>query len=153
MGPGDDQDELRGQIAAGDLLRLYDYWKARMRAGWLPGLRRIAREELSFILSNMVVFEVQRAPLRFRYQMAGENLVKRVGFDPTGRPLQEHPDPTFRAMAQEMLSHVVVSGLPERHLRDTVMDGRQRRYELLVLPLAADGTVVDHILVGMRYLD
>jgi len=139
------------QVAHPDLHRLYAYWRAAHRDGRLPGRRDIDPIELRFILGDLILLEVLHDPLRFRYRLVGSNLTRSLGREMTGRMLDEHPEPTFRRLAAEVYAEVATTAAPLSTRRDAVIDDRLRRYETMVLPLAADGATVDMILVGMRF--
>jgi hypothetical protein len=143
--------DVRDRLTNGDLIRLYDYWQARHRDGRLPGRADIDPMELRFLLGNLLLVDVLRDPQRFRYRLAGSNLTRFLKRDPTGRLVDEHPDPTFRQMALAIYGEVTSAAKPLATRRNTVIDNRLRRYETLLLPLAGDGVTVDMILVGMRF--
>jgi hypothetical protein len=149
-----DDDALRADvlapIASPDLHRLYDYWRARCRDGRLPARADIDPLELPYVLGNLLLVDVLREPLRFRYRLVGTNLAGRLPFDMTGRMVDEHPDAEFRRVALGVYAQVASTGKPIGVHRDVMIDKRVRRYDALHLPLAADGTAVDMILVGMR---
>jgi hypothetical protein len=46
---------------------------------------------------------------------------------------------------------VVASGAPTVFRRERLMDGKLRQYEVLYLPLAADGVTVDMLLVAIDF--
>lgn len=152
-------DETRAEIVAAvanpDLHRLYDYWRARGASGRLPSRRDVDPLEMRFMLGNLLLIDVVRDPAapppRFRYRLVGANLVNTLGIEMTGRMLDDHPDPEFREVAKRVYRRVVEESRPTAVRRDTVVDGRVRRYEVVHLPLAADGATVDMILVGMRF--
>jgi len=61
------------------------------------------------------------------------------------------PAPGFRRQATATYTMLVETGQPWAAPRDTAIDGRLRRYEVVLLPLAADGVNVDMILGAMRF--
>jgi hypothetical protein len=150
-----DADRLRektlGRIAHRDLHRLYDYWQARQKDGRLPARADIHPSELRFLMGNLLLVEVLRDPLRFRYRLTGSNLSRFLKVELTGKLLDEHPDPDFRRQAAATYTTLAETAEPWAAQRDTLMDGRLRRYEVLLLPLAADGITVDMILGAMRF--
>lgn len=150
-----EEDELRrgvsGKIASPDLLRLFDYWRARHRASLLPGRRDIDPLDLGFILGDLVLVDVLRDPLRLRYRLIGANIVVRNQRDLTGAMLDEHPDTVFRPTALRFYGGIATGGRPDAERRDMLTGDQVRRYEILGLPLAADGRTVDMILVGLSY--
>jgi hypothetical protein len=153
-----DDDALRAEVLAPitspDLHRLYDYWRERCRDGKLPSRADIDPLELTYLLGNLILFDVLREPLRFRYRLLGSKLImgRSGGPDLTGQLLDDHPHVEFRKQAIANLSRVVTAARPLAIHRDTVLDGSLRRNDTLCLPLASDGVAVDVILVGMRDL-
>jgi len=143
--------EHLGPISSPELHRLYDYWLARHHGDLLPGRKDIDPQELRFVLGNLILVDVLRDPLRFRYRLMGSNLTRPAGMELTGKFLDEHPDPTFRRIAIGHYTDVAQTARPCATRYDMVMDNRRRRYDLLLLPLAADGATVDMILVGMWF--
>lgn len=143
--------EHLGPVTSPELHRLYDYWLERHHGDRLPGRSDVDPLELRFILGNLILVDVLREPLRFRYRLLGSNLTRFSGMELTGKMLDEHPDPTFRRIAIGHYTDVTTTARPFGTRHDMVMDGRRRRYDLLMLPLAADGVTVDVIMVGMWY--
>jgi hypothetical protein len=137
-----------GFLKSPPLRKLHDYWCGRRHGDRLPGRADIDPVDMAYILGYLILFDVQANPLQFRYRLAGSRLTATMGFDPTGMLLDEHPHPSFRPMARQLLTDVATTALPHAVYRDTFIDGRLRRYELAALPLAADGATVDMILTG-----
>ncbi len=71
----------------------------------------------------------------------------------TGRTLAEHPDPNFRAFAQRVYSRIVETAGPIALRQSAIIDNRSRFYEVVLLPLAADGRQVDMVLVGVWFAE
>jgi hypothetical protein len=157
LGSGED-DRLRAEVLAPitspDLHRLYDYWQSRRRDGRLPARADIDPLDVPYMLGSLVLFDVLREPLRFRYRLIGSKLIgaRHRGPDITGKLIDDHPDVEFRKQAAANLARVATTGRPVAIHRDGVLDGRVRRNDTLCLPLASDGAAVDVILVGQRDL-
>jgi hypothetical protein len=145
------REETLGRIAHRDLHQLYDYWQARRKDGRLPARADIHPSELRFLMGNLLLVEALREPLRFRYRLVGSNLTRFLKLELTGKLLDQHPDPEFRRLVTATYTTLAETGQPWAARRDTMLDGRLRRYEVLLLPLAADGTIVDMILGAMRF--
>lgn len=134
-----------------DLRRLYELWKVKRGGRIGPSRAELGPFDLRFILGNILLIDVLRDPLRFRYRLCGTNIVARAGFDLTGRFVDEHPEPQFRQAALGSYTKVAETRAPLQVVRDEIFDERSRRYEGLLLPLSSDGNVVDMIIVAMKY--
>lgn len=135
------------------LVRLLAYWRNRYSDGRLPARKDIDPLDIPFVLGNLLLVEVIGDPPRFRYRLAGSTLTERFGFDPTGQFVDDHPDPTFRAIALEVYGEIAAHPRPFVARRNAVMDNRLRHYETLVLPLAADHVHTDMFVVCTWFLD
>ncbi len=127
---------------------LYDYWSGQRDSDKLPARGDIDPVDMRFILGHILIVDVLRDPLNFQYRLVGSGISTDLGFDLTGQKLTEHPDPTYRRFATEIYTRVVETVTPLVVQVDAMIDGRIRRYEAVVLPLAVDGETVDAVLVG-----
>jgi hypothetical protein len=143
--------EVLGPVTIPELHRLYDYWAARRNGGRLPSRADIDPIELPFVLGDLLLVDVLREPLRFRYRLIGSNIVHPPDMDMNRRFVDEHPDVEFRKQALSVYTQVAMTARPLSIRHDAIMDKRVRRHHTLLLPLASDGGTVDMILVVMRY--
>jgi hypothetical protein len=136
------------------LRQLYEYWLARRGDRKMPSRADLDPLDMTFLIGNIILVDVaERSPLRFRIRLHGTNLSQRVGFELTGKMLDELPQTEFRALAQETFVGVVNSGEPRQGRRDRVLDGKLASYETVILPLSSDGASVDRLLVGLIHDD
>jgi hypothetical protein len=139
-------------LGAEVLRRLLAYWQEKRGGAAMPARADISPFDFTYALGDLVLVEVHREPLRFRYRLHGVNLVARDGYDMTGKWLQDHPEPGYRDRILQTWTSVVETGEPHSVVREILVDGRIRRYESLVLPLAADRHRVDMLLGAQIYL-
>lgn len=133
----------------GRLQRLLAYWNERRGARAMPARAQIDPVDFPYILGNIVLFGVEREPLRFRVRLQGSVFVQRLGFDLTGRLLDDMTGmPSFRDLIAAAARGVVESGRPIHRRRNMIMDDRLLRYEALLLPLGGEGQGVEHVLIG-----
>lgn len=135
--------------------RLAHYWRTTGPGDRLPGRQHIDPVELGVLLGNIWLADVSRAPLRFRYRLAGTRIVKYIGVEPTGKWLDEvipHFETTHTA---HDLTIVADEGAPRwrRGAPSVRKDLYFKTLEQLSLPLAADGRTVDMILNLTLFLD
>jgi hypothetical protein len=145
-------DELDLAIDSPLLKRLYADWAARRRARSMPARDDFDPLDLKYALGKLLLVDVLYRPLQFRFRLIGTELVDRAGFDLTGKSLDAYPNPEFRALMRQHYTAVVETRRPLRSVEtNLVLDGRVRRYEALLLPLAADCETVDMLLIGVVY--
>jgi len=142
------------EIRNPDLRRLYDYWSERRGARKMPSRADLDPLDMTFIMGNVILVDVlSETPPRFRIRLHGTNLVQYVGYELTGKMLDELPQTEFREAARQTFTHVIKTREPFRHRRDRIIEDRLHRYETVVMPLSSDGEQVDRLLVGLIYDD
>jgi hypothetical protein len=131
-----------------EIRRLYDYWRAIAPAGRLPGRIHFDPLDIPSLLPRIWLLDVQRAPLRYRFRVAGTFLVQFQGFDPTGRWYDEAFAGRPIAGVLERFGSAAEERIPVWRRGPAVVapQSEWRRIETLVLPLATDGEHVDMIL-------
>ena len=135
------------------LQRLLVDWEARRRGRTLPGRRDFDPLDLKYILGKLLLVDVERAPLRFRFRLVGTELAARSGVELTGRTLDDYPSPEYREFMRRRYTQTVEERRPLSSVQTRlVIDNQVRRYEALLLPLAADGEIVDMLMIGIVYL-
>src|SRR4030095_15379798 len=73
------------QLESPRVHRFHDYWNARRSAAHAVPLRAaVDPTDLRELLPNIVVIEVEQAPLRFRYRLVGPRVVEFNKLDFTG---------------------------------------------------------------------
>ncbi len=135
------------------LRRLYDHWNAKRAGRELPARADFDPVELGWIVGNLLLLDVLRDPPGFRFRIHGTNLAERIGFDMTGKTMDDYPDPEYAKVALRSFSTVVGTRLPLSRVTERAIEGRAYGYEALHLPLSSDGARVDMLLVGLVYHD
>lgn len=135
------------------LLRLYRDWLNRRRGRDLPSRTDFDVLDLKYILGDLNLLDVLYDPLRFRFRVHGSKAVGRLGFDLTGRTVDDYPDPEYRDTVKRYYTDAVNARSPIRILRDPYRLRTQvLRWEGIILPLSADAQRVDMLLVGISLL-
>lgn len=143
-------DEPDLPLASPLLKRLYADWTVRRRDRSMPARHDFDPLDLKYALGKLLLVDVRHRPLQFRFRLVGTELVDRAGFDLTGKSLDAYPNPEFRAYMRQRYTAVVETGRPLRSVQTGLfIEGRIRRYEALLLPLASDGETVDMLMIGV----
>jgi len=129
---------------------LFRYWRSLWPAdGLLPGRQHVDPLAIPRLLPWLRLYEVHRDPLRFKYRLVGTECVRMLGRDPTGRWFDETFPGAGASRTHESLVGVANGaglgyrcGPPPRNLvgQDNIDS------ELILLPLARDGRLVDMVL-------
>ena len=141
--------ELRDTIEDDRLRRLLDYWESRRAGRTMPARRDIDPVEIGYALGYILLVEVHHDPLRFRYRLVGTRTPRRHGLDLTGTWVDELPYPQLRAELQANYAVLVARRATAAIKRDEQLDGNRLRWEVLALPLAADGETVDMLMIAV----
>ena len=141
------------------LRQLYAYWCERCAGRPMPARTDIDPLDFRYILGNIVLLGVERDPssanpgpagaMRFRVRLQGTKIVQRLGFDLTGRTLDDLAMPAFRALITSAVAEVATEGVPLLRQRNMVMDNRLLCYEALILPFAGERGTVDTVMIGV----
>jgi hypothetical protein len=145
--------DLASEIGDPRLRRLHAYWVARKGERRMPSRRDIDPVDFSYLLGNVMLLDVVRAPLRFGVRLHGTEMARRVGYDLTGKMLDELPITDYRDYVIKRSASLVESRDPMFVEHDRIIDGKQRRYQALWLPLSEDGETVSMLLCALVYQD
>lgn len=134
------------------LRRLYEYWSQRRGDRRWPARADLDPVDMSFVLGNVILVEVlPDAPSRYRIRLHGSTLAHRVGYDLTGKMLDDMPVPEFRDLSRRSFDKVVGTGEPLHVVNNRMVDDRMQSYESILMPLSSDGDRVDMLLIGLVY--
>src|SRR5262249_49450339 len=119
----------------------------------MPARADIDPVDLGFVLGHLLLVEVLPDPTRFKVRLHGSELVRRAGYDLTGKTLDELPMEDFREVARRSFTTTAETKQPFHSRRERTLDGKRQKYETLMLPLSADGETVNMLLIGLVYED
>lgn len=137
------------------LRRLLEYWQARRGDRAMPGRQDIDPLDLSWLLGNISLADVVHGAdrPRYRFRLVGTRAVQRFGYDPTGKWLDDLPEPAYRQHVQAAYDELIRRQVPLVERPNMLIDNRTHDYEILRLPLGADGATIDMILLAADFFD
>jgi hypothetical protein len=100
-------------IESPKLQRLHQDWLDRRRGRTMPSRRDFDVLDFTYILGDLNLLDVLCDPLRFRFRVHSTNAVDRLGFDLTGKTVDDYPDPEYRDMAHGYYAEVVKAKAPK----------------------------------------
>jgi hypothetical protein len=129
------------------LAHLLAYWREKRAARAMPSRVDIDPVEFAANLGRIHLLVVE-APNTFRYRIYGSNVTNPDAADMTGRTTLDYLDRAFGAMVTRHLAASVTERQPICwHVRAR-LDAQPYEYCRIALPLSADDTQVDMLLVG-----
>lgn len=144
------------RIADSDIRRFAEYWESKRAGRKYPSRAALDPLEFRYVLGNVVIIEAQRPAAgsggswQYRYRLIGANVVARDGYDLTNKTLEDLPEPEYRERVRATWTEVSETGIWAHHVRELVLDGRLRRYEVVVMPLAGNGEDIDMLISVQR---
>lgn len=134
------------------LLAIHRYWLAKRRGRSFPGRADIDPTELAGHLPNILLIDVEQAPLRLRYRLIGTAITTAMGRDSTGKYYDEiYPREILDGIYQSF-RWILDHRRPLRTYGTAFYRDRDfYEYETLNLPLAANGEDIDMVLGGLVF--
>lgn len=142
-----DAAALAGETRDDALKRLYRYWTERRGGKRFPSRDDIDPLDFGYALGRVSLIDVMENPRRFRYRLVSTSLTALLGYEMTGKFLDEIPETETRAYTLKLYAAAIENRAP-LHVRDDVtLDGRRWTYEALLLPLSSDGETIALLMV------
>ncbi|HUC64070.1 MAG TPA: PAS domain-containing protein [Stellaceae bacterium] len=135
------------------LRQLYVYWEQRRGERSFPARRDLDPLDFRSALGHIALIDVVYDPLRFRFRLHGTDLVRRAGYDMTGKMVEELPNSTNRATLIERCRALVETRQPMRIADKRPLGTRLYGYEAVWLPLGENGLTVTMLMGGLVYRD
>lgn len=130
-----------------ELIALHALWRDTA-AFRLPAFRDLPDARLSRWTGHLSLLRAVGTQQRLYVKRASAAAVELVGFDPTGRHLDEIADAVSAELLVPPCTRVLQTATAHCHRFD--LDRRPPKVvHRLLLPIAADGCLVDHILAGV----
>jgi hypothetical protein len=141
------------QLTAPALQQLYADWERWRGADKFPSGEHLDPLQLRYMLGNLSVFEVQYNPLRFFVRIHATARAERMGFDLTGKSLDDLPEREYRELIRGHLIEVLKRRGPfSTQVEPAALSKAFGRVEVLILPFARDGQTIDLLLAGTHPL-
>jgi hypothetical protein len=133
------------------LRQLYGYWVTRRGNNAFPARRDIDPLDFPQALGHVVLLDVLYEPLRFRFRLHDTELVRRAGYDMTGKLVDDLPNHANRDTLLERCRSLIENREPVAVIRERLLGKRVLGYEAVWLPLANDGRTISILMGGIVY--
>ena len=129
------------------LIRLYAYWQESRGAKRFPARTDIDPVDFSFALGRVSLVDVLATPRRFRFRLVSTVLTEHLGYEMTGKFLDQIPESEMRAYLERLYAVALERRNPLYARDEIVLDGRRWKHEALVLPLSSDDRSIDMLMI------
>jgi hypothetical protein len=126
---------------------LLSYWAAKRADRRFPSRADIDPVDFTYALGKVSLVEVIGAEPRFRYRLVSTRLTDHLGYEMSGKYVDEIPEPETRAYVTSLYGRALAAAVPLQEGGEISLDGRTWRHETLVLPLASDHQRIDMLLI------
>lgn len=129
------------------------YWEGLRRGRRMPARRDIDPSDIRDLLPHLMLFDVLREPLDFRYRLIGTHVESFMSRSYTGRLVSEFPQTRPGSVVWANCLRVLETRAPL--VARTPYVGPKRDYtamEDLIMPLSEDGDTVTMLFVAVAYV-
>nr|WP_298682447.1 PAS domain-containing protein [uncultured Dongia sp.] len=133
-----DADAFAGEIRHPVLRRFFAYWRKKAGARAMPTRADLDPVDFPYALGYVMLVEVERAPLRFRFRLYGSALVNYFADgDYTGKYADQLLPADYAPFVVNAYTTAVEGGVPRHARREMTVDHQMLVYDVLTLPLAS----------------
>jgi len=132
------------RIVSPMLRRLYDLWRDAAGERPMPAPYDFAPANIAWAADFLSVHEV-RPGNEFHFRIDAPHTANIFGADMTGKALSDYSEPRVRELIRCTLLRVVDTRAPALEMRDITVSLWRWEYEILLVPLSADGQNVDTV--------
>ncbi len=138
-----------------EIREIVDHWYAIRPEGGLPGRQHFDPVDVPHLLPSIRILEVDGDPPRFKARLMGTKMRDSVGYEQTGKWLDEvYPDFEMSSAFLGLNAVVETGALNWRRGHPVLFyDKEFMTIERVYLPLARDGVTVDMILTYLLFGD
>ena len=135
------------------LQKLLEYWQSKRGTRIVPSRADIRPSEIKSLLPDVMMWNVNASGERFTMRLIGENIVRFVGRNQTGKPATIDMPPDAAQAMIDILTQVVETRTPRFRIGRAfwLQEKSFRQFEACYLPLSSDGEAVDIVLGGVKF--
>lgn len=128
------------------LRRLYAYWCDRHVDGRPPSRAELDPLDFPYAVGFVTLIDVEHEPVRFRFRLVASPVTRHLGYELTGRYLDEVPEHDMRSYLDSAYRRLVADRAPLYENGERVLDQRIWRHESMLLPCCSPNGAVSLII-------
>jgi hypothetical protein len=146
--PADIDDARLNHVTTDDiLLRLFAYWTIKRGDRHYPSSSDLDLLEFRFAIGSVSLIDVLTQPRRYRYRLVSTKLTNRLGYEMTGKYVDEIPDAEVRRYVEALYTRATNLRVPLYEKSSRIFEDKKWKHEALLLPLSSDGELIDMLMV------
>jgi len=132
------------QIESRIIRELFVYWQSKCAGRPLPRRVDIDPAEISGLIPNLLIADIELDPFRVKYRLVGTRVVQMTGFEFTGKYLDEIALPDDEGPFLECYQTACAWRAPvATRIKWHLGDNSTGEYDICILPLSDDGETVN----------
>jgi len=128
------------------LRRLYGYWRERHVGDRPPSRAELDPLDFPYAVGFVTLVDVEPEPLRFRFRLVASPVTQHLGYELTGKYLDEVPEQDMRSYLDSAYRRLVAERIPLHENGERVLDERIWRHESMLLPCCSPNGAVSLII-------
>lgn len=135
-----------------ELRSCFELWLSKRDGRELPTRQEFTMHNLKRVLPFVTIFSVEHDPLRFTYSLVGTAITEMMGYDITGKAINDYPHLETSKNNIEWL----VNNRKPYFIKDSPTIWAKKDYQnfsVLSLPLSDDGEVINKIITICHFHD
>lgn len=144
---------LKAASTNSKLIELYKYWDQKRGQRSFPARADLDPLEFSYALGVVSLVDFVTRSRRYKYRLVSTALSTRLGYDMTGKWLEEIPDEEMRRYVKDFYNTVIYVRAPIYEKSERTFDHQIWKHEALALPLSDDDENINMILIYRETYD
>lgn len=146
-------ERLSGVSTNGTLLRLFAYWVEKRGSRPFPARDDLDLLEFTYALSRVSLVDVLQNPQSFHYRLVSTSLTDRLGYEMTGKSVDDIPEDSVRRYVEDFYTRAVDTRAPLYEKSTRLFQNRIWQHEALVLPLSPGADFIDMLMIYRETYD
>jgi hypothetical protein len=135
------------------LIDLYKYWNEKRRERSFPARGDLDPLEFRYALGVVSLVDFVPRTRKYKYRLVSTALTARLGYDMTGKWLDQIPDEDVRLYVKDFYDTVLLVRAAIYEKSERIFDNKVWKHEALALPLSDDDDNINMLLIYRETYD
>lgn len=135
------------------LTDLYKYWHRKRGDRLFPSRADLDPLEFQYAMGLVSLVDFIPGSRKYRYRLVSTALIARLGYDMTGKWVDEIPDEDARRYVKDFYDTAIIVRVPIYEKSERFFDHRIWKHEALSLPLSDDNDNINMLMIYRETYD